>query len=74
MTSQISSFFLSEPSTSRLKASKEIQHAGDFKSTHAEPVVDVDLDTEPGLDLDRLPGFELLRSRKKLRSFIWTYG
>jgi hypothetical protein len=74
MASRISSFFSSAPSTARLEAPEEIQRTGDFESTRTEPIVDVDLDTEPGLDLDRIPGFDLLRGRKKLRSFVWDHG
>lgn len=74
MGPQFSSFFPSAPSTSRLEAPKEIQRAYDFESTRTEPIVDEEVNTEPGLGLDRLTGYELSRDRKKLRSSIWTYG
>jgi hypothetical protein len=70
MSSQISSFFSSVPSTSRLEAPKEIQRAGDFESTRTELVGEEEIIAEPSLDLDRVPRFELLRDRKKLRSFV----
>jgi hypothetical protein len=74
MTSTASSLFSSVPPTSRFNVPSEIQRPRDFESTHTESLFIEDEPTEPGLELARLPGYELLRDRKKLKSFIWTHG
>lgn len=74
MSSQISSFFSSAPSTVRLEVPDDLQRTSDFESTRTEAVVEEEENTEPGLEMDRLLGYELSRDQKKLRSFIWQYG
>jgi len=74
MSSQISSLFLSVPSTARLEIPEELQRAHDFESTRNEAISEEEETTEPGLEMDCLLGYELLRDRKKLRSLIWQYG
>ncbi|KAM0708864.1 hypothetical protein Q7P35_002900 [Cladosporium inversicolor] len=74
MSSQISSFFSSAPSTSRLEAPEEVQRACDFESTRTEALLDEEVNTEIGLELNRLLGYDLSRDKKKLRSFIWLHG
>ena len=74
MSSQISSFFSSVPSTARLEVPEELQRAQDFESTRNEAILEEEETTKPGLEMDRLLGYELSRDLKKLRSFIWQYG
>jgi hypothetical protein len=75
MASTISSALSSVPPTSRLNAPEEMQRPSDFASTHTESLfLEDERITEPGLNLSRVPGFELLHTKKKLKSFVWTYG
>ena len=75
MPSTATSVFSSAPGTSRLDVPNEIQHPTDFESTRMEPVRREEEEiTEPGLELDRLHSYEIVRDKKKLRSFIWQHG
>jgi len=75
MASTILSALLSAPPTSRLNAPEEMQRPSDFASTHTESLfLEDERITEPGLDLLRVPRFELSHTKKKLKSFVWTYG
>lgn len=57
MSSQISSFFSSVPSTARLEVPEELQRAQDFESTRNEAILEEEETTKPRLEMDRLLGY-----------------
>jgi len=70
------SFFSSAPGTSQLEVPKEIQRPQDFESTQTDAPQEEDSTTsDQALDLSRLRGYTLPRSKKKKqRSFVWKHG
>jgi hypothetical protein len=74
MPSTATNLFSSALGTSQLDALEEIQRPNDFESTRTEPLREEEENTESGLELDRLQGFDLAYDRKKLKSFIWSHG
>jgi hypothetical protein len=54
--------------TSLLDTPEGIQRPNDFESTRTEPPREEEENTESGLELDRLQGFDLAHDRKRLKS------